>query len=77
MAHFLTARFQLLHIITVFMLILSIGKHRAFESNFNVDILKATCRNTSEPSHEKTNNLCFRPGLTQIGLFSHRRRLED
>ena len=24
----------------------------------------------------KTSNLGFRPGLTQIGLYSHRRRLE-
>ena len=29
-----------------------------------------------EPSHEKTNNLGFRPGLTQINLYSHRSRLE-
>ena len=31
---------------------------------------------TNEPLHEKTNNLGFRPGLTQTGLFSHRSRLE-
>ena len=30
----------------------------------------------SEPLHEKTNNLGFRPGLTQTGLYSHRRWLE-
>ena len=29
-----------------------------------------------EPVHEKTNNLGFRPGLTQTGLYSHRRWLE-
>ena len=29
-----------------------------------------------EPSSEKTNNLGFRPGMTQIGLCSQRRRLE-
>ena len=29
-----------------------------------------------EPVREKTNNLGFRPGLTQIGLYSHRRWLE-
>ena len=32
----------------------------------------------SEPSHEKTNNLGFRLGLTQTsGLYSHRSRLES
>ena len=30
----------------------------------------------SEPVHEKTNNLGFRPGPTQTGLYSHRRWLE-
>ena len=29
-----------------------------------------------EPVHEKTNNLGFRPGLTQTRLYSHRRQLE-
>ena len=29
-----------------------------------------------EPVREKTNNLGFRPGLTQTGLYSHRRWLE-
>ena len=29
-----------------------------------------------EPVHEKTNNLGFRPGLTQTGLYSHRTLLE-
>ena len=29
-----------------------------------------------EPVREKTNNLGFRPGLTQTGLFSHRTLLE-
>ena len=29
-----------------------------------------------EPLHEKTNNLGFRPGLTQTDLYSHRRKLE-
>ena len=29
-----------------------------------------------EPVHEKTNNLGFQPGLTQTGLYSHRRWLE-
>ena len=29
-----------------------------------------------EPVHEKTNNLGFRPGLTQTGLYSHRKELE-
>ena len=29
-----------------------------------------------EPVHEKTNNLGFRPGPTQTGLYSHRSRLE-
>ena len=28
-----------------------------------------------EPVHEKTNNLGFRQGLTQTGLYSHRRGL--
>ena len=31
---------------------------------------------TDEPVHEKTNNLGFRPDLTQTGLYSHRKRLE-
>ena len=30
----------------------------------------------NEPVREKTNNLGFRPGLTQTGLYSHRRQLE-
>ena len=30
-----------------------------------------------EPVHEKTNNLGSPPGLTQTGLYSHRRRLES
>ena len=29
-----------------------------------------------ERSHEKTNNLCFRPGPKQTHLYSHRSRLE-
>ena len=29
-----------------------------------------------EPVREKTNNLGFRPGLTQTGLYSHRTLLE-
>ena len=32
--------------------------------------------NIVEPVHEKTNNLGFRPGLTQTRLHSHRSRLE-
>ena len=31
---------------------------------------------TSEPVREKTNNLGFRPGLTQTGLYRHRTLLE-
>ena len=31
---------------------------------------------TNEPSHEKTNNLDFRPDPTQTCLYSHRRWLE-
>ena len=38
------------------------------------------CENTNrkifEPVREKTNNLRFRPGLTQTGLYSHRTLLE-
>ena len=34
-------------------------------------------KKTNEPVREKTNNLGFRPGLTQTGLYSHRRWLED
>ena len=30
----------------------------------------------NEPVREKTNNLGFRPGLTQTGLYNHRRWLE-
>ena len=30
----------------------------------------------NEPVREKTNNLGFRPGLTQTGLYSHKRWLE-
>ena len=29
-----------------------------------------------EPSHDKTNNLGFRPGLTQTGLYKHKRWLQ-
>ena len=29
-----------------------------------------------EPVHDKTNNLGFRPGPTQTGLYKHRRWLE-
>ena len=29
-----------------------------------------------EPVHVKTNNMGFRPGSTQTGLYSHRSRLE-
>ena len=32
--------------------------------------------NLYEPVREKTNNLCFRPGSTNIRLCSHRRLLE-
>ena len=32
---------------------------------------------TYEPQCEKTGPRVFRPGLTQTGLFSQRRRLED
>ena len=31
---------------------------------------------TFEPVHEKTDNLRFRPGLSQTGLYSHKRWLE-
>ena len=31
---------------------------------------------TNEPSHEKKNNLSFRLGPTQNGLYGHRSRLE-
>ena len=30
----------------------------------------------NEPVHEKTNSFGFRPGLTQTGLYCHRRCLE-
>ena len=33
-------------------------------------------RKVSEPVGDKTDNLGFRPGLTQTGLYSHRRWLE-
>ena len=44
-------------------------------------ILETTCNSraecvVSEPVHEKTNNLGFRPGPTQTRLYSHRSRLE-
>ena len=29
-----------------------------------------------EPSHDKTSNLGFLPGLTQTGLYCHRRKPE-
>ena len=42
--------------------------------------MKITCCNLVqilfEPVHEKTNNLGFRPGPTQTGLYNHRRWLE-
>ena len=31
---------------------------------------------TREPSHDKTNNLIFRPGRTQTDLYNYRRKLE-
>ena len=31
---------------------------------------------TNEPVREKTNNLGFRPGLTQTDLYNHRKELE-
>ena len=34
------------------------------------------CRHLNEPSHEKTNKMSFRPGLSQTGPYSHRSRLE-
>ena len=34
------------------------------------------CQVILEPVHEKTNNLGFRPGLTQTGLYKHRKELE-
>ena len=36
---------------------------------------KCLLKYTHEPAHEKTNNLGFRPGLTQTDLYSHRSRL--
>ena len=30
----------------------------------------------NEPVHEKTDNMGFRPGPTQTGLYNHRRWLE-
>ena len=30
----------------------------------------------NEPVRVKTNNLCFRPGPTQTGLYKHRRWIE-
>ena len=32
---------------------------------------------SSEPVHDKTNNLGFRPGPTQTSLYSHRRNPES
>ena len=32
--------------------------------------------NPDEPRREKTGLQCFRPGLTQTDLYSHRSRLE-
>ena len=29
-----------------------------------------------EPSHKKNNNLGFGPGLTQTGMYSHRKELD-
>ena len=39
-------------------------------------LLLIFCENTNEPRCEKTSFRGFRPGLTQTGLCSHRRRLE-
>ena len=38
--------------------------------------LSKTLLSTIEPLHEKTNNLGFRPGPTQTGLYNHRTLLE-
>ena len=34
------------------------------------------CKHIYEPVHEKTNNLGFRPGLTQTRLYSYRIKLK-
>ena len=39
-------------------------------------VYRCFCGKLTEPVREKTNNLVFRPGLTQTGLYSHRSRLE-
>ena len=40
-----------------------------FSFNCTLNVIK-------EPVREETNNLGFRPGQTQTGLYSHRRKLE-
>ena len=51
-----------------------------FNCRFNIKLkllLKMKhCLDKNEPSHEKSNNLDFRPGPTQTGLYSHRKQLE-
>ena len=42
----------------------------ALDSEITGNIIKI------EPVREKTNNLDFRPGLTQTGLYNHRKRLD-
>ena len=48
--------------------------HYIIDSSWNNTELR--CAIIDEPVREKTNNLGFRPGLTQTGLYSHRRWLE-
>ena len=40
---------------------------------FSIKATRYKFDKTYEPVHEKTINLGFRPGLTQTGLYSHRR----
>ena len=50
----------------------------AFERQNKKDVFLGTekVHVLSEPRREKTGLLCFRPGLTKTGVYSHRSRLE-
>ena len=57
-------------------LIASIPSPSIFISNGRILRAELDTQLQFEPVHEKTNNLGFRPGSTQTGLYSHRRWLE-
>ena len=62
----------------IFLVVLIVCLTYFYKSYFenNKTLIVIVRMHTFEPVHEKTNNLGFRPGLTQTGLYKHRRWLE-